>query len=337
MIVILFLLHFSSDSIPLLLGGKWYHNTPDSMMSNVYNAGKTGQAWLYWLSRIILFIPFVFLQGYSTKKMSNASQIIQKVKLKKYRFNTYSIVWFLYLFFIVIIIFGPLVAFFMHVFHLPIISFFKNIIFGFVDLSLGLPIYLIVINSVLLAFVSGIISVAIAFGIGIIIRLVRTTGSLHFLNVLTIFPFLFGSVGIGMFVAWLCYGKIVSAFAVGVLCHVLLNYPFAYRVISAQLDLYHADIHYSAQTFGATTIIALKTVAIPFFYSAFGKAFCISFGLSLTEVGAGSVLQGHMGMTIPMAIRIYRNAGMHAELFGLNIILLVLVLLVSYVLSRWME
>jgi len=113
-----------------------------------------------------------------------------------------------------------------------------------------------------------------------------------------------------------------------------LNYAFAYRIIRALLVLYHSDLHKTAQACGATFKKALWSVTVPFVMPAMYRAFCVSFGLSLTEVGAGTVLQGKIGLTLPMAIRIYRKCGNQEAVICLSLILLGLVFVVSYLFAH---
>lgn len=335
--IILFLLHAASYSIPLLLGGQWYHNTPEIMMSQLHNAGQGGQALLYWLLRVLVFVPLMLLYGRWSAKKIGVSDVVQRHRSPRYSPREHGIGWLLYVFFILTIIFGPFTALLIRACDWKVFAFLKTVALGVVDGCLGIPVRAVVVNSVLLALVSGVCAVFIAFLMCVAGRFARTKFSVITVSILTLLPFVFGSVGVGMLFAWFSYGKVISAFLIGAVCHAILNYPFAYRVIAAQFDLYHPEIHRSAQALGATHAKVVRTVTLPFVRSALIKAFCISFGLSLTEVGAGSVLQSKMGLTMPMAIRMYRKAGMQDELIGLSMILLVLVLLVSYFLSSWME
>jgi len=334
--VILFLLHAASYSIPLVLGGQWYHLTPEVLMSQLYNEGQSGSALLLWVLRVLVFVPLLLLHGRSARKVVLSSDVAHTVPCPRYRIGDHGIGWLAYALFVALLTLGPFGALLLQACDSKVFSFFKSVVGGAADACLGVPVRLVVFNSIALAIVSGVCAVAVACIIGAVARLAHNRYASGVVALLTVLPFVFGSVGIGMLFAWFSYGKVVSAFLIGVLCHIVLNYPFAYRVVDAQFALYHPDMHKTAQTFGASHNVAVRTVTLPFVRSALIKAFCISFGLSLTEVGAGSVLHNKMGLTIAMAIRLYRKAGMHTELIGLSMVLLVLVLLVSYFLSSWM-
>jgi len=337
MAVILFLLHAASFSIPLMLGGKWYHNTPEIMMSNLYNSGASAQAFLYWVLRVIFFVPLILLRTTFEGKKRCVSDIILKHRPVQYKISGHGIGWLLYSFFIVFFTLGPFGALLVRACNAQVFAFLWRIFSCVTDVCLGIPVRVVVLNSMLLAVVSGVCSVLIAFAIGSFSKMVRTNYSAIFVFTIALLPLIFGSVGVGILFAWLSYGKVVSPFLIGAVCHAILNYPFAYRVVVAQLDLYHPDIHKSAQALGATHLKVVRTVTLPFVRSALVRAFCIAFGLSLTEVGAGSVLQSKMGLTMPMAIRMYRKAGMYNELIGLSMVLLVLVLCISYLFAKTVD
>ena len=142
-----------------------------------------------------------------------------------------------------------------------------------------------------------------------------------------------GSVGCGILFAWTSALFFLPKFVLAVVCHLFLNYPFTYRIIRAQWYMYNQEWSFIAQSFGAPSAYVMRTLEIPFLKSAFIKAFCIGFGLSLTEVGAGAVLEDSIGLTMPMAIRIYRNQGAMHEALGMSLILVLLVVLLGLVLS----
>lgn len=337
MVIILFLLHAASYSIPLLLGGQWYHKTPEIMMSQLYGAGKSGQAFFMWVLRVVVFVPLVLLHGRVAKKSFGVGDVVLRCQSPRYRVREHGLGWFVYGLCALVLVLGPFGALLVRVCDFKVFSFLRGAAAGVVDNCLGIPARIVVLNSLFLAIVSGLCAVGVAFVMGLIARIARGRFSQTAVSVLTLLPFVLGSVGMGILFAWFSYGKVVSSFLIGMLCHAFLNYPFAYRVVGAQLDLYHGDMHKSAQALGASHVKVVRTVTLPFVRSALIKAFCISFGLSLTEVGAGSVLQSRLGITMPMAIRMYRKAGMHNEMLGLSMILLILVLLTSYVLSLWTD
>jgi len=328
--LLLFLLHFSSFSIPLLLGGELQHNTPEIMMYQWYNNGNNFLALGYWVLRLLIILPLFIIHNRFSVQGVKISSLPKPVPREIYSPRKYSIWWFVYCGAIAVALVGPIVALLYRAFSREVFSFFGSIFGGVVDATLGIVVYHVIINSVLLAVVSGIGSVLLGFLIGSLEMRMKSKVGNALISFFTVFAFIVGSVGCGIIFAGLSYGKFFSSFAIGVLAHMFLNYAFAYRIIRAQLVLYHNDLHKTAQTCGATLKKAVWTVALPFVFPALCRAFCVSFGLSLTEVGAGAVLQGKIGLTLPMAIRMYRKAGNEVAVIGLSLILLGLAFGVAY-------
>jgi len=331
--LLLFLLHFASFSIPLLLGGDLHHNTPEIMMYKMHSEGNGVLALIFWIVRLAVIIPlFLTHNKFSTQK-AKVSSIPNPIPKANYSPFSHSVWWLVYCAFVVIMILGPLVALVARSCDAKVFAFFSSIFSFVTDPVLGVAIYRVIVNSLLLAIVSGIGSVLISFLICTIEFKVKNRVGQTIVSLLTVVAFFIGTIGVGIIFAYLSYGKFISSFFIGVLCHIILNYAFAYRIIRAQMVLYHPDIHRSAQTFGATFKKAIWTVTLPFVLPSLLRAFCVSFGLSLTEVGAGTVLQGKIGLTMPMAIRMYRKCGNQESVIGLSLILLVLVLFVTYLFS----
>ena len=326
--LLLFLLHFASFSIPLILGGALHHNTPEIMMYNMHSQGNSFWMFLFWLVRLVVIVPLFFAHNrYAAQKVKASSVVLDTPKPRYSPFKN-NIWWLVYGIFLAILIIGPLVSLLISACNTYVLQYFISL-FSF-DQTLGVPVSRVILNSVFLAIVSGIGSVIVGFVMGVFEFKLRGKVGKSIISFLTVATFFIGSVGVGILFAYASYGKYVSSFAIGALCHMILNYPFAYRIIRAQMVLYHPDLHKSAQALGATVSKAFLTVTVPFVLPALFRAFCICFGLSLTEVGAGTVLQGKIGLTMPMAIRMYRKAGQQHAVIGLSLILLALVLSVSY-------
>ena len=328
--LLLFLLHFSSFSIPLLLGGQLQHNTPEIMLYNMYSQGNNLYAFLFWLIRLMIILPLFFIHNKFALQKTKASSEPIPYGRSSYNPCAHSIWWLVYCVCMAVVILGPLVALLIRACDKKVFLFFSYIISGVFDSTIGTAVYRVIANSILLAIISGIGSVLIAFIIGAIEFKVKTRFGQALISFITIFAFIVGSIGCGIIFSMLSYGKVFSSFIIGVLAHIFLNYAFAYRIIRAQLVLYHPDLHKTAQSCGATFKESIWTVGLPFVLPAIYKAFCVSFGLSLTEVGAGAVLKGKIGLTLPMAIRIYRKVGNQEAVICLSVILLFLVLLVTY-------
>jgi len=331
--LLLFLLHFSSFSIPLLMGSKIWHNTPEVMIYTLYQGSDSLYAFVYWIIRLLIIVPLFMWHNRYGIQPTKISSLPKFQRPCRYSPFFYTIWWLVYCGFVGALILGPLIALGIRACDIKIFSFLKTVITGVIDTTIGVAIYQVIINSLALAVVSALGAVLIAFGIGMVkFKLGNRYSSI--ISGLTIFAFILGSVGTGILFSFISYGKLLSSFLVGVLCHIFLNYAFAYRIIRGQLVLYHPDIHRTAQMCGATFKKAICSVALPFVLPAIYKAFCVSFGLSLTEIGAGAILQSSMGLTLPMAIRMYRKAGNQEAVITLSLILLLLVLLTSYFFTK---
>ncbi|MFC1842158.1 ABC transporter permease [Candidatus Dependentiae bacterium] len=334
--LLLFLLHFASFSIPLVLGNAFYHHTPEIIMYNMYAKQNGILVFICWALRLLIILPvFLMHNRFSLQKTKISSVPVPVPRAKFTLFAPYTNFWWLvYLLFIAILILCPLIALLVRAFDANVLNFFASLFSFMKDPLLGVCVLRVIANSVTLALVSGIGSVLLAFLLSVLEFKAKKRTTKNSISFITILAFVIGSVGVGILFTFFSHGKLISSFFIAVLCHIILNYAFAYRIIRAQMVLYHPDLHKTAQTFGVTCKKALVTVAFPFVLPALIKAFCVSFGLSLTEVGAGTVLQGAIGLTMPMAIRIYRKCGNQEAVIGMSLVLLGLVLIATYLFSR---
>lgn len=335
MALLLFMLHLTSYSIPLLLGTAWYHHTPDIVISNLYTAGLTTEAWGLWLVRAAVCLPCIVLLGWYDRPVASPDHRVCAMRPEPYKPAEHGWWWLVYGAFVIALTLVPFVVLLVSSCTSPVFCFWGQVVRAEVDAVLKIPVYVAIVNSLVLALVSGFGSVLVAYGMNHMVRRVRGRWIQPAIVVATVVPLVIGAVGVGIFFAWCSAKSLVPVGVVGIACHIFLNYPFAYRIISSHMDCYHDDMKKTAQVFGASSTTALRTVVVPFARPALVTAFCVAFGLSMTEVGAGSVLQGQIGTTMPMAIHAYRAAGDNNALLGLSMILILLVLGMSVSLSRW--
>lgn len=330
---LLFLLHFSSFSIPIILGSSIIHSTPEVSIYNFYFKGESFSALIIWSLRLLIILLFFFLNNKFCVKVVNFSSSQSVIKKEKFILNK-GLLYFIYGIFILVITVGPLIALIVRgACDKKVLDFILSVFSCSCDPVLGVCVSRVILNSMILAFISAIGTIVIASFICFFELKLRTKIFKNIFGLMTVLPFIIGSVGVGIMFSYLHDCKLFLVFFTGLLAHVFLNYTFAYRIICAQVVLYHKDLTKSAQALGASYKKAIITVAVPFVFPAVIRAFCMSFGLSLTEVGAGAILSGKIGLTIPMAIKIYRQAGCHEAVLGLSLMLLSLALLVTYFLS----
>jgi thiamine transport system permease protein len=333
--LLLFLLHLTSFSIPLALGTAWYHQTPDMVISELYTAGKVGYAWLWWGVRVLVCLPLIVVLGKYDNHSPAPDHRVCQLRCDVYRPRQHGWWWLAYGCILALLTVVPLCTVFMACCSSSVVNFLGRAVQGYVDPVLTVSVPMIIRNSVVLALVSGVCAVMFACLVDVCRRLAGDSWLNTMVTMLTIVPFLVGSVGIGMLCAGASDCRLMPAWAAALTCHVFLNYPFAYRIISAQLDRVHEDVKKSAQSLGATPFQAFATVLLPYARPALISAFCVAYGLSLTEVGTGAVLANHQGTTLPMAIRACRAAGNQNATLGLSLILMLLTVVMSLVLSRW--
>lgn len=133
-------------------------------------------------------------------------------------------------------------------------------------------------------------------------------------------PFLLGGVGCGIVCLCVAQHTNTSGMLLAIGCHTAFNYPYAYRILRARAQQYDAAWTLSAMSLGATPWQAFWTIELPFLSHAMWRALCIAAGLSLVEVGAEGILAHKSIMTLPIAIRLYREHGLHNQVLGLSLI-----------------
>lgn len=354
MFLLLFILHFTSFSVPVVFAKNFYHNTPEVFLFNFYKNGDNLLANIVWIFRLIVIFPVFFFHNKYEKKRIKVSRYcpVEKTKEKFSIANFFSAkkllgkgfyVYILSIFLAFVLVFGPLIALMIRTFfNKQVFVFLGSIFLYHVDKFLGVSVATILFNSLLLAFLSAFFSVFLAIFVCVLeFRLEekeKIFGSkIFYKNLISLFsllPFIIGAVGAGIIFAYLHNIFAFWPFLLGVFSHVFLNYVFAYRMVRAQIDIYHSDFTKTAQTLGVSYLRAIKTVALPFVMPAVFKAFCLCVGLSLAEVGAGAVLVGKIGITIPTAIKIYREIGFESGVLGLSFILMFFVFIIGFIFYR---
>ncbi|MGB8366779.1 MAG: hypothetical protein WCD44_00315, partial [Candidatus Babeliales bacterium] len=103
----IFLLCFSSFSIPQMLGTHIYHYTPDVLL--FYNNGKS-IAWICFLLRLLVMIPLGILYHYLLDTRPYTSPAHVRYKKTVLVFNFRKVKWSCYLFIIIFLLIGPLIS-----------------------------------------------------------------------------------------------------------------------------------------------------------------------------------------------------------------------------------
>lgn len=328
---IIFVLCFTSSSLPHILGLQPYHLTPDCVIADCHNTGQHGVGVLLYAVRVVIVAFFCINErphaslGWVGLNMNRFEQ--------RYLRGRHGILWPIFLCAVGIGILGPLVVLLVRMMSEQTFSFWAALIAGRHDAVLGVPAHYPVINSLLLACVSSVGAVIVGFIVSVL-QVHASQRVQRFLGVAHSFVFVIGAVGIGILFAFIARWSSLPAFIVAVLCHCALNIPFTYRLLRAHLTSWHREFDFTACAYGAGVVERFVVLKLAWLMPAVVQAWCMAFGLSLTEVGAGSVFGGVTGMTLPMAIKVYRAHGVHEGVYGCSLLLLVCIAAFGYVSVR---
>ncbi len=329
---LIFVLCFSSFSIPLVLGTADYHYTPAIMLFRSYNDNMMESFSVYYFLRALVVWPLVIWSA-KTRVTSISIHTPIYISVQRYRAHTHGVFWLFYGIGVMALLGGPLVSLLMYGSYHNAYGFIAMVGSGRVDSILGLSIIQVIKNSISIAFLSSLFSLIIGFIMSMLVWHAQHYFGASFWTMIALVPLLLGSLIITMIFKWGVTFLSTSSLTVITLSHVVLNYPFVFRLVSAQLCAHPKQLNLLARSLGATTGKLVRTILIPFIRPAFLRAWCIAFGLSLSESGAGSMIASKQPMTIPLAIKAYRAYGQIDGVLGMGFILLFLVVGTTYLAS----
>lgn len=321
---LIFVLCFSSFSIPLVLGTADYHYTPAIMMSCAYHDNMMLPFSVYYFLRAFVVWPFIIWSA-KTRATSISIHMPVYISIQCYKAHTHGVFWLFYGAGVMVLLGGPLVLLVMHGVYHNAYEFIAMVGSGRVDSILGLSIIQVIKNSILIAFLSSLFALVIGFTMSLLAWHAQHYFGASFWTMIALVPPLLGGLVITIMFKWGVTFLSTSSLTVITLSHIILNYPFVFRLVSAQLCAYPKQLNLLARSLGATTGKLVRTVLIPFIRPSLLRAWCIAFGLSLSESGAGSMIASKQPMTIPLAIKAYRACGRIDGVLGMGFILLFLV------------
>ena len=231
-----FMLCFSSYSIPLYVADVTCY-TPDLLMSMHYQSHAHWLAYGYTLIRFFVMVPSVVVYYYiSTPRIEYERAVVQEPHLiqKNVWISTTAGVFFSLCLF-------PIVYFF----YICLQSNWYIILQQLFSLStthlLGITMVQVVLNSIYVAAISSFCALVMA---GLLLwytcRYTLLRKRSGWLSIVAHAPYLLGSVCVGMLFAG-C-SSLLSPFKALICSHVMLYYPFAYRILTAQLQLYNLGL-----------------------------------------------------------------------------------------------
>lgn len=324
------ILCFSSHTIPRIFGLTLYHTTPDIMLADAYKNDQYAQSWVYALMRLCVVVPLSFVQASNIPSNSYMQHPRQRLSLKTGQHR----IWVFFLLLMAIIMYAPVIALCVKGINQPVFIFWQSIACGIHEPLLGCTVRHAIAMSFCIALVSSCLALGMAFILCLAQRASTTRVLLRGITTITAIPFSLGGVGCSIGCLWVAHYTDACGLLLAIVCHTLFNYPYAYRIIHARYQQYDAQWTLSAMSLGATWWQAVCTIELPFIAHAAWRVLCITAGLSLVEVGAEGIVAGRSVMTMPIAIRLYRDHGLHDQVLGLSLITCLCVWFGTYCMLR---
>ncbi len=307
---------FSSHTIPRIFGCAPYHTTPDIMLADAYQQHEYTLSLVYALMRLCVILPISLAQRAAKPSPAGARAERRQFSLRSWQ----DVVCAAFLLIMILSMYAPLIALCLKQINQSVFAFWYSIALGSYDHLLGCTIQQTVVMSLVIAFVSSCLSLGISFILCCAQRWTKISVLSFCITMSSAIPFLLGGVGCGIVCLWIAQHTNASGLLLAIFCHTAFNYPYAYRIIRARCSQYDQAWSLSAMSLGATAWQAFWTIELPFLMPAIWRAWSITAGLSLVEVGAEGLLAHKSVMTMPIAIRLYREHGMHDQVLGLSII-----------------
>lgn len=299
---IVFVLCFSTFSIPRMVGTAWYHYSIDSGIFNAYTQGQ----WQYVAGgiclRLLLLTPLI---------MTNTHKPVYTNRRLYWPYRNSSFAGRLIAGLGLLAMMIPLCIIFYYAWHHGFIMFWKTILIR--DPLLGVSVLHLFAVTLLVATLStvGVLIAAAAYS-----YIALMYKQLGWIQVVIMTPLLLGGVVVGI-LSMFFVGISGGALWVLVISHMFLNFPYVVRMIQSSAGEYSPEWYALARSCGASWLQAL-CVHMRFARAALVRAGIIAWGLSFAEVGAASVV-GKAYLTIPVATRLYYHAGMTNNAIHLSV------------------
>jgi thiamine transport system permease protein len=315
---IIFVLCFSSISIPMLLGTVPFHHTIDIYIADAYQDKEHIFFWLATMLRLLVVVPVMRwsnqLHHDNYTKIHNGERMPES--------HSHIIWWRIGVYFLCIMFFVPCSAIIWTMIKERVDIFLFQMLCGYSSDMFNGAVWPIIMRSIGIAIISSIGSVCIAIGLYMLQQCYAVRSQM--MTVLIYTPFLLGSVFTGIFFdlsIWLFGGSSLIA----IICsHIFLHYSFAYQMLVRCNGYAYQELTMLAASMGATRAQVLQTVTLPLLKESIMRGWCIAFGLSLTSMGACLVTNTSECLTIPSAIRLCRMQGDMQGALGLSLVILLL-------------
>ncbi len=340
--ILIFLYCFMSFGIVLILGGIQYSTIEVNIYMLVNNLMKIklGSA----LGVIQIFLSLIFLQ-ISIKinkdkidflKLQNQFSEKIETRFSEIKFHKRLLI-SAYLFLIILIIVGPIFSIiFYSLFYTGLqlhpfsLENFQKILANNYDPILGNATLEPVLNSLIIAFSCGVISIFLAIMISVGLKKIKKN---NFIEILVLLP-----MGVSSVTFSLGYIKIIrsgfmylSSYQLLICAHVVIVFPLVFRIVFHAFKNLNQDAINAARILGSNKIRLFVKIIFPEIKSTLFLAFTFAFALSMGEMGASAMLAKDFN-TIPVAM--YRYIGAHdfnkATAMGVMLIFISAILFVFF-------
>ena len=192
-------------------------------------------------------------------------------------------------------------------------------------------------NSVLIAFISALISVAIGTFAGIGVQWYRFRGR-GYVQAVSILPMVLPEVVIGM--STLIFFSAINiplGFLSIIIAHITFCLPFVFLLVLARLEEFDFSIVEAARDLGATERQTLFKVIIPAIFPAILSGFFMSVTLSLEDFVITFFVSGPGSTTLPLYVFSMVRYGISPVINALSLIMILGTMLIAFMLRNFLK
>lgn len=299
---IIFLLCFSSFSPIKVLALAPHHYTLTMLIAHAYKAGDAAALWCGTVVRLLVIIPVVVLPKLVVPCISaHIACPLDRVERKR---TIKRIAFFLLLLFLCGV---------QNSFGVPL-----HELYDVVQCVCGISWMHILMNTLVVAVVSSLGSTFIGSVVCWHVWKSQHAVSRRACMMIAALPSIMGGIAL----AWCCKavtGGVISTRMMIIMVQIILHYPFAFRLLNARMSTYSDEWQLHAYSMGATRWQWVRTIWLPFFFSALKRGLLLTGGLSLSDAGLMSVLSDNSESTLAMIVHQMRDAGYGSHALALSI------------------
>ena len=192
-------------------------------------------------------------------------------------------------------------------------------------------------NSVLIAFISALISVAIGTFAGLGVQWYRFRGR-GYVQAVSILPMVLPEVVIGM--STLIFFSAINiplGFLSIIIAHITFCLPFVFLLVLARLEEFDFSIVEAARDLGATERQTLFKVIIPAIFPAILSGFFMSVTLSLEDFVITFFVSGPGSTTLPLYVFSMVRYGISPVINALSFIMILGTMAIAFILRKFLK